>query len=188
MRVAPGHRANRMKEEVGAVDDLGDRSQDALPVDEETRETIRMFVERAENRVRVLEQKAEERREDLQKGDELPPGVIKMVKVFVAIKRKPRSASRLTGNTIERLSLLVTETNVPHRDNVSYFGDGTDEAQVEAKLRELKDAEREYPAHWIEDAVRAALSRVLRPIRSQGCPAGRSPSCLPMSRAARARG
>jgi sucrose phosphorylase len=25
---------------------------------------------------------------------------------------------------------LITETNVPHRDNVSYFGDGTDEAQL----------------------------------------------------------
>ena len=26
--------------------------------------------------------------------------------------------------------MLVTETNVPHRDNVSYFGDGTNEAQL----------------------------------------------------------
>ena len=26
--------------------------------------------------------------------------------------------------------LIVTETNVPHRDNISYFGDGTDEAQM----------------------------------------------------------
>jgi len=26
--------------------------------------------------------------------------------------------------------MLITETNVPHRDNVSYFGDGTNEAQL----------------------------------------------------------
>ncbi|MFQ5611235.1 MAG: sugar phosphorylase [Anaerolineae bacterium] len=26
--------------------------------------------------------------------------------------------------------LLITETNVPHRDNISYFGDGSDEAQL----------------------------------------------------------
>jgi glycosidase len=26
--------------------------------------------------------------------------------------------------------ILITETNVPHRDNISYFGDGTDEAQM----------------------------------------------------------
>ncbi|WP_226580974.1 alpha-amylase family glycosyl hydrolase [Acuticoccus sediminis] len=27
-------------------------------------------------------------------------------------------------------TLIVTETNVPHRDNISYFGDGSDEAQL----------------------------------------------------------
>ncbi|HYR28305.1 MAG TPA: DNA-directed RNA polymerase subunit beta, partial [Thermoanaerobaculia bacterium] len=53
------------------VNRLSRRELLALPVDEETRETVRMFVERAENRIRVLEQKAEERREDLQKGDQL---------------------------------------------------------------------------------------------------------------------
>ena len=26
--------------------------------------------------------------------------------------------------------LLITETNVPHADNLSYFGDGTNEAQL----------------------------------------------------------
>src|SRR6185503_9006251 len=26
--------------------------------------------------------------------------------------------------------LLISETNVPHRDNISYFGDGTNEAQL----------------------------------------------------------
>jgi hypothetical protein len=26
--------------------------------------------------------------------------------------------------------MLVTETNVPHDENISYFGDGTDEAQM----------------------------------------------------------
>ena len=27
-------------------------------------------------------------------------------------------------------AILITETNVPHKDNISYFGDGTDEAQM----------------------------------------------------------
>ncbi|NJN05307.1 MAG: sugar phosphorylase, partial [Rhodobacteraceae bacterium] len=26
--------------------------------------------------------------------------------------------------------MLITETNVPHADNISYFGDGTNEAQL----------------------------------------------------------
>jgi len=35
----------------------------------------------------------EDRIEKLERGDELPPGVLKMVKVFVAVKRKPQPAT-----------------------------------------------------------------------------------------------
>src|SRR5258705_593621 len=93
----------------------------ALPVDEETRETIRMFVERAENRIRVLEQKAEERREDLQKGDELPPGVIKMIKVYVAMKRKLSVGDKMAGRHGNKgvISRILPEEDMP------YMPDGT---------------------------------------------------------------
>jgi len=93
----------------------------ALPVDEEVRETIRMFVERAENRVRVLEQKAEERREDLQKGDELPPGVIKMIKVYVAMKRKLSVGDKMAGRHGNKgvISRILPEEDMP------YMPDGT---------------------------------------------------------------
>src|SRR5204862_6583965 len=50
------------------VNRLSRRELLALPGEEETRETIRMFVERADDRIRVLEQNAVERREDLEKG------------------------------------------------------------------------------------------------------------------------
>ena len=33
-------------------------------------------------------------------------------------------------NEVAPQVMLITETNVPHRDNVSYFGDGTNEAQL----------------------------------------------------------
>jgi len=33
-------------------------------------------------------------------------------------------------NQVAPTVLLITETNVPHRDNLSYFGDGTNEAQL----------------------------------------------------------
>src|SRR4029450_566328 len=38
--------------------------------------------------VKALEARFENKVEKLQRGDELPPGVMKMVKVFVAVKRK----------------------------------------------------------------------------------------------------
>ncbi|MHB0971747.1 MAG: DNA-directed RNA polymerase subunit beta [Thermoanaerobaculia bacterium] len=93
----------------------------ALPVDEEARETIRMFVERGENRIKVLEQKAEERREDLQKGDELPPGVIKMIKVYVAMKRKLSVGDKMAGRHGNKgvISRILPEEDMP------YLPDGT---------------------------------------------------------------
>src|SRR5438309_611068 len=103
------------------VNRLSRRELLALPVDEETRETVRMFVERAENRVRVLEQKAEERREDLQKGDELPPGVIKMMKVYVAMKRKLSVGDKMAGRHGNKgvISRILPEEDMP------YMPDGT---------------------------------------------------------------
>jgi DNA-directed RNA polymerase subunit beta len=35
--------------------------------------------------------------EKLQRGDELPPGVLKMVKVFVAVKRKLQPGDKMAG-------------------------------------------------------------------------------------------
>jgi DNA-directed RNA polymerase subunit beta len=103
------------------INRLSRRELLALPVDEETRETVRMFVERAENRIRVLEQKAEERREDLQKGDELPPGVIKMIKVYVAMKRKLSVGDKMAGRHGNKgvISRILPEEDMP------YMPDGT---------------------------------------------------------------
>lgn len=33
-------------------------------------------------------------------------------------------------DTVAPQTVIITETNVPHRENISYFGDGTDEAQM----------------------------------------------------------
>ena len=35
--------------------------------------------------------------EKLQRGDELPPGVMKMVKVFIAVKRKLQPGDKMAG-------------------------------------------------------------------------------------------
>ena len=45
----------------------------------------------------ALEQRFENKVEKLQRGDELPPGVMKMVKVFVAVKRKLQPGDKMAG-------------------------------------------------------------------------------------------
>ena len=44
-----------------------------------------------------LEQRFLDKVEKLQRGDELPPGVMKMVKVFVAVKRKMQPGDKMAG-------------------------------------------------------------------------------------------
>ena len=47
--------------------------------------------------VKTIVDKFEDRVEKLQRGDELPPGVLKMVKVFVAVKRKLQPGDKMAG-------------------------------------------------------------------------------------------
>jgi DNA-directed RNA polymerase subunit beta len=47
--------------------------------------------------VKTIEEKFEDRKEKLERGDELAPGVLKMVKVFVAVKRKLQPGDKMAG-------------------------------------------------------------------------------------------
>jgi DNA-directed RNA polymerase subunit beta len=47
--------------------------------------------------VKRIREKFDDRREKLERGDELPPGVLKMVKVFVAVKRKLQPGDKMAG-------------------------------------------------------------------------------------------
>ncbi|MFD0387803.1 DNA-directed RNA polymerase subunit beta [Tistrella bauzanensis] len=50
-----------------------------------------------DQRVDLLQKRFENKVEKLQRGDELPPGVLKMVKVFIAVKRKLQPGDKMAG-------------------------------------------------------------------------------------------
>ncbi|MDW8252117.1 MAG: DNA-directed RNA polymerase subunit beta, partial [Myxococcales bacterium] len=62
-----------------------------------------------------------EKIERLSKGDELPPGVIKMVKVYIAIKRKLQVGDKMAGRHGNKgvVSRIIAEEDLP------YLADGT---------------------------------------------------------------
>jgi DNA-directed RNA polymerase subunit beta len=68
-----------------------------------------------------LEQRFIDKVEKLQRGDELPPGVMKMVKVFVAIKRKIQPGDKMAGRHGNK---GVVSRIVPIED-MPYLEDGT---------------------------------------------------------------
>ena len=47
--------------------------------------------------IKTINERFEDRREKLERGDELAPGVLKMVKVFVAVKRKLQPGDKMAG-------------------------------------------------------------------------------------------
>src|SRR5687767_2010061 len=62
---------------------------------------LRDLRDRTDQRVEVIKQLFEEKKEKIRRGDELPPGVIKLVKVYVAMKRKlsvDRKSTRLNSS------------------------------------------------------------------------------------------
>jgi len=69
----------------------------------------------------VVEQAFNEKIERLSKGDELPPGVIKMVKLFVAIKRKVSVGDKMAGRHGNKgvISRILPEEDMP------FLQDGT---------------------------------------------------------------
>jgi len=67
----------------------------------------------------VLQARFEDKVEKLQRGDELPPGVMKMVKVFVATKRKLQPGDKMAGRHGNKgvISKIVPIEDIPYLDD-----------------------------------------------------------------------
>ncbi|MEE9274704.1 MAG: DNA-directed RNA polymerase subunit beta, partial [bacterium] len=68
-----------------------------VPVAKAAAAQAREIHERTEEQVKLLESILEEKIDKIQRGDELPPGVLKMVKVYVAMKRKLQVGDKMAG-------------------------------------------------------------------------------------------
>ena len=66
-----------------------------------------------------LQQRFENKVEKLQRGDELPPGVMKMVKVFVAVKRKLQPGDKMAGRHGNKgvISRIMPLEDMPYLDD-----------------------------------------------------------------------
>jgi len=68
---------------------------------------------------KLLEQRFLDKVEKLQRGDELPPGVMKMVKVFVAVKRKIQPGDKMAGRHGNKgvVSKIVPAEDMPFMED-----------------------------------------------------------------------
>jgi DNA-directed RNA polymerase subunit beta len=79
-------------------------------------EDLRLLEERTTNQVDVIRQLFEEKKEKIRRGDELPPGVIKLVKVYVAMKRKLSVGDKMAGRHGNKgvIARILPEEDMPH--------------------------------------------------------------------------
>ena len=110
--------------------ELTEEVLDALPAaywerikvgSEHTEEEVSRIVEAMAEQIAAIREDFERRVEKLKSGDELPPGIIKMVKVFVAIKRRLQVGDKMAGRHGNKgvLSRILPEEEMP------YLEDGT---------------------------------------------------------------
>jgi DNA-directed RNA polymerase subunit beta len=82
---------------------------------------IKEYEERTERQIKILSDIYEEKIAKLRQGDELAPGVIKMVKVFIAMKRKLSVGDKMAGRHGNKgvIARILPEEDMP------YLPDGT---------------------------------------------------------------
>ncbi len=128
----------------------------------------------------ALEARFEDKVDKLQRGDELPPGVMKMVKVYVAVKRKLQPGDKMAGRhgnkgVISRImpvedmpylddgtqvDIVLNPLGVPSRMNVGQILE-THLGWACANIgRQIEDALEAYEQQGKVEAVREVLNKV----------------------------
>jgi DNA-directed RNA polymerase subunit beta len=82
---------------------------------------VKEYEDRTERQIKILSDIYEEKIAKLRQGDELSPGVIKMVKVFIAMKRKLSVGDKMAGRHGNKgvIARILPEEDMP------YLPDGT---------------------------------------------------------------
>ncbi len=87
--------------------------------DAEKNTLLRKALDNLRDKINLIRFMTEEQIKKIKKGDELPPGVIKMVKVYVAIKRKLQVGDKMAGRHGNKgvVSRVLPEEDMPYLEN-----------------------------------------------------------------------
>lgn len=98
-----------------------DKLQDVEFNDDELEGKVSKILDSKENQIEIIKLYYEDRINKIKKGDELPPGVIKTIKVYVAMKRKVAVGDKISGRHGNKgiVSVILPEEDMP------FMADGT---------------------------------------------------------------
>src|SRR3989339_890240 len=92
-----------------------------IPLEAALEEKLSEYFADVKNRITRVRNKANEEISKLNRGDELPPGVIKKVIIYIAIKRKLQAGDKMAG----RHGNKGVISNVVPAEDMPYLADGT---------------------------------------------------------------
>ncbi len=104
------------------IDSIPDKSLRKVKLaDAEKQRQIKSIEDNAAKQIKLLESRFDKKMEQFKKGDDLPPGVLKIVRVYVAMKRKVQVGDKMAGRHGNKgvISIVVPEEDMP------YLPDGT---------------------------------------------------------------
>ncbi len=157
------------------------RWKDIQVADARVQEQVDRTFEGVEEQAGVIKAVFDEKIARLKKGDELPPGVFKMVKVYIAIKRKLSVGDKMAGRhgnkgVISRIlpeedmpytadgtpvDIVLNPLGVPSRMNVGQILEthlGWAARTLGEQIHELLDAQREIDADRLRQKIKDAYA------------------------------
>ena len=87
--------------------------------DGETEEKVIHVIDTLNRQIELIQGVFEDKIQKLRRGDDLPPGVIKMVKVYIAIKRKLQVGDKMAGRHGNKgvVSRILPEEDMPYMED-----------------------------------------------------------------------
>ena len=136
--------------------------------EENTNREIESLVKNYENQLGNINQKFENKIDKIQSGDELLPGVLKLIKVFIAVKRKLQPGDKMAGRHGNKgvISKICPVEDMP------YLKDGT---PVDIVLNPLGVPSRmnigqilETHLGWASASLGRQVNEIMQKIQTQG--------------------
>ncbi len=137
-------------------------------LDEKKNDQIELLVKSYENQLGNINQKFENKIDKIQSGDELLPGVLKLIKVFISVKRKLQPGDKMAGRHGNKgvISKICPVEDMP------YLEDGT---TVDIVLNPLGVPSRmnigqilETHLGWASASLGRQVNEMLQKIQSEG--------------------
>ncbi len=92
---------------------------DIKPQDNDMAARMDEFAEQISEQRDIFDKQFEEKKAKISKGDDLAPGVLKMVKVYLAVKRRIQPGDKMAGRHGNKgvISMIVPEEDMPFDEN-----------------------------------------------------------------------